>query len=56
MMTFRAVIFLVPGLLAPVIAVAAERIDAAYELTWSGIEIGRFETWLTADESNYRLA
>jgi hypothetical protein len=56
MMTFRAVIFLVPGLLAPVAAVPAERIDAAYELTWSGIEIGRFETWLTADESNYRLA
>jgi hypothetical protein len=56
MMTFRAVLFLVPGLLAPVAAVPAERIDAAYELTWSGIEIGRFETWLTADESNYRLA
>jgi hypothetical protein len=56
MMTFRAAIFLVPGLLAPAAAVPAERIDAAYELTWNGIEVGRFETWLTADESNYRLA
>lgn len=52
----RAVAFLVAGLLAPVAAVAAERIDAVYELTWSGIEIGRFETRLTMDEANYRLA
>ena len=56
MMTLRAVILLVPGLLAPVVAVPAERIDAAYELTWSGIEIGRIETRLTADGSKYRLA
>ena len=56
MMTPRAVILLVPGLLAPVAAIPAERIDATYELTWSGIEIGRFETRLTVDESNYRLA
>jgi hypothetical protein len=56
MMTFRTVILLVPGLLAPVVAVPAERVDAAYELSWSGIEIGRFETRLTADESSYRLA
>ena len=35
MMTFRAAIFLVPGLLAPAAAVPAERIDAAYELALS---------------------
>jgi hypothetical protein len=56
MMTFRVLIFLVAGLLAPVAAAAAERIDAAYELTWSGFEIGRFETWLTAGGPDYRLA
>ena len=56
MMNLRAAIFLVPGLLAPVAAVPAERIDAAYELTWGGIEIGSFETRLTADGSSYRLA
>ena len=49
-------IFLVPGLLAPVVATPAERIDAAYELTWSGLEIGQFETRLRADGASYRLA
>ena len=56
MMTLRAAIFLVPGLLAPVSAVAAEPVDAAYELTWGGIEVGRFDTRLTMDGESYRLA
>jgi hypothetical protein len=56
MMTLRAAIFLVSGLLAPVGAVAAEPVDAAYELTWGGIEVGRFDTRLTVDGSSYRLA
>jgi hypothetical protein len=52
----RALICLVSGLLAPVVALSSERIDAAYELTWSGLEIGRFETRLTADGATYRVA
>jgi hypothetical protein len=54
-MRCRAAVLLA-GLLAPMAAVPAERLDAAYELTWGGLEIGRFETRLTADESSYRLA
>ena len=56
MMTLRAAVLLVACLLAPVAAGAAERIDAAYELTWGGLEIGRFEARLTVDEASYRLA
>jgi hypothetical protein len=54
--TLRALVVLIGGLLAPIAGGAAERIDATYELTWSGIEIGRFEIRLTADEAAYRLA
>ena len=56
MTTCRALICLIPCLLAPVAALPSERIEAAYELTWSGLEIGRFETRLTADGATYRLA
>jgi Protein of unknown function (DUF3108) len=56
MMILRVLTFLAAGLLAPGTAVPAERIAALYELTWSSIEVGRFETRLTADASSYRLA
>jgi hypothetical protein len=56
MMSLRAAIFLVPGLLAPVSAVAADAVATAYELTWGGIEVGRFDTRLTVDGASYRLA
>lgn len=56
MTTCRALLWLVLGLLAPATAASTERIDAAYALTWSGLEIGRFETRLTTDGAAYRFA
>ncbi|HEX6144867.1 MAG TPA: DUF3108 domain-containing protein [Geminicoccaceae bacterium] len=44
------------ALLGPTGATAAERLEATYELLWGGLEIGRFETRLRADEATYRLA
>jgi hypothetical protein len=55
-MPLRALILLAVGLIAPLPAAAAERLDAFYELTWSGLEVGRFEARLAADEASYRLA
>jgi Protein of unknown function (DUF3108) len=55
MSAFRALICLLLSLFAPVVAFAAERLEAVYEITWGGIEIGRFETRLTANEVVYQL-
>jgi hypothetical protein len=43
-------------LLAPRAGLAQERLEAAYELSWSGLEIARFEVTLAADEAAYRVA
>lgn len=43
------------GLLVPP-AAASERLEAAYELLWGGLEVGRFEARLRADDATYRLA
>jgi hypothetical protein len=52
----RALAALASCLLAPSAALAAERVDAAYALSWRGLEIGRFEITLRVDEAAYRLA
>lgn len=56
MTILRPLILLTATLLAPVATAATERVAALYELTWMGVEVGRFEAWLTADDSRYRLA
>jgi Protein of unknown function (DUF3108) len=43
-------------LLAPGTGLAKERLEAAYELRWRGLEIARFEVTLAADEAAYRVA
>jgi hypothetical protein len=37
-------------------SLAQERLEAAYELRWRGLEIARFEVTLAADEAAYRVA
>jgi hypothetical protein len=56
MVDLRALLLLAAALLAPGAAAATERVAAHYELTWMGVEVGRFEARLTADEFRYRLA
>ena len=51
----RVLIAAVAGLLATGPA-AAERIAATYEVTLSGLPIGRFEAGLQADAASYRLS
>jgi hypothetical protein len=43
-------------LLSPGASLAQDRLEAAYELRWRGLEIARFEVTLATDRAAYRLA